>query len=168
VVTRRARRAKELEAELERRQLDRVMEADQRKRERRDAYDAQLRAHEESVARVKAAEGRPRLSVLVLACTACGKEYSDGTSFCPSDGSKLQTVEKALAPTGKVCPACGRGYDADTRICAVDGEELVPYAVLPARKSTPPQAKICPTCGDRFDGSAGFCGKDGTVLVLLN
>ncbi len=168
VMTRRAKRAKALEAELERRQLERAEAADRQKREKREAYDAQLRAHEESVARAKAEEARPRLAVLVLACPACGKEYSDGTAFCATDGSELQTVERALAPTGKVCPACGRGYEAASKTCAVDGEELVPYAVLPSRQSNPPQAKICPTCGDRFDGSAGFCGKDGTVLVLLN
>ena len=138
---RRARRATKLQREAEARHEQKLREVEERRREKAARHAAQMKAHEESVERAKAAEGARERYEKRLVCPTCHREYGVGSTFCPQDGATL--VELA------------------------GSDETFPYV---AGVSARPQekGKICPTCGDRFDGSASFCGKDGTALVLLN
>jgi hypothetical protein len=181
--SRRARRAKALEAEQEERHAERVAEVMARKRAKAEAHAAQMRAHEESVARAKQAGSA---TVRTMFCPTCRREYPPPAgNFCPQDATRLVLLadaDPALGgPAGGVCPVCRRGFEPGVKVCPTDKEELVPFAVAQTKNSpptlsasrsfgptSPGKGKICPTCGDRFDGSAAFCGKDGTALVLLN
>ncbi len=173
---RRSQKATALEREAEARHEARMHEAEERQREKVAEHAAAMRAHEESVERATVAAKEQQAEATreqAMACPACHREFPFGSTFCPSDGSKLIAVagnEAILSgPAGGICPACKRGFDASIKLCPDDGEELVPYAMRGAGTSVAPtRGKICPTCGDRFDGSASFCGKDGTALVLLN
>jgi hypothetical protein len=173
---RRSQKAAALERQAEARHEARMKEAEERQREKVAEHAAAMRAHEESVERASIAAKEQQAEATreqAMACPACHREFPFGSTFCPSDGSKLIPVagnESILSgPAGGICPACKRGFDAGVKVCPDDGEELVPYAMRGAGPSiSPKRGKICPTCGDRFDGSATFCGKDGTALVLLN
>lgn len=173
---RRSRKASALERDAEARHQARVQEAEERQREKVAEHAAAMRAHEESVERATVAAKEQQAEATreqAMACPACHREFPFGSTYCPSDGSKLIAVagnEAILSgPAGGICPACKRGFDASIKVCPDDGEELVPYAMRAAGTSlAPTRGKICPTCGERFDGSATFCGKDGTALVLLN
>jgi hypothetical protein len=184
MLVKRGRRAKKLEAELEERQEERIRVAEERRRTQRDKYDADVRAHQESVKAAVAASAAQAALLAAnaaaptpappakeqLVCSTCKREYPAGSLFCPHDGNRLQAASEANAlSSGSICPACKRGFDPGKKVCPFDGEELIPYAAHAAASKAPaPHAKICPTCGDRFHGSAEFCGKDGTALVLLN
>jgi hypothetical protein len=171
VVSRRAKRAKQLEREAEERHAERVREAVARRQQKAEAHAQQVRAHQASLERAKA----QALSAEAMFCSVCKSEYPAGEIFCPRDANRLMPMTsrpKTAGASGVVCPACSRGFDAGTRRCPHDGEELVPIALRPT--APPPGAgpaskgKICPTCGGRFEGNAAFCGKDGTALVMLN
>jgi hypothetical protein len=169
VFSRRAKRAKVLEEELDDRHAERVAEVLARKRAKADAHAAQLRAHEESVTRAKQAA---RAAVGTMFCPTCRREYPPPAgNFCPQDATRLVELIDADpigAPMGGVCPVCKRGFEPGVKVCPTDKEELVPFSTVAALPTVSVKGKICPTCGDRFDGSATFCGKDGTALVLLN
>ncbi len=172
---RRSRKAAALEREASERHEERLRDYEDRKRQKQADYDAQMKAHQESVAAVEAAKAK-RAAVAATAtgmeCPSCRREFPAASQFCPHDGNRLvpRATGGTSAPLGVVCPTCKRGYDAGTKVCPADGDELVPYAMYSATAQPAPKAKgkICPTCGGRFDGEAGFCGKDGTALVLMN
>jgi hypothetical protein len=168
VVSRRAKRAKQLEREALERHEERVRETEERRRQKQEAHAAQVRAHQESLERAKA-QAR---SASAMLCQVCREEFPPGTIFCPRDANRLVPLTQQSmhgVSAGVVCPVCRRGFASGTKRCPHDGEELVPIAL---QKPQPPavatKGKICPTCGGRFEGNASFCGKDGTALVLLN
>ncbi|MEO8875902.1 MAG: hypothetical protein ABI461_09965, partial [Polyangiaceae bacterium] len=172
---RRARKATAIEREAEARHQARLRDAEERQREKVAEHAAAMRAHEESVERATAVakeQEEEATRTQAMGCPACHREFPSGSTFCPSDGSKLIAVagnEAILSgPAGGICPTCKRGFDAGVKVCPDDGDDLVSYAMRPGTSVAPTRGKICPTCGDRFDGSASFCGKDGTALVLLN
>jgi hypothetical protein len=184
VFARRQKRVTELERDAEEAYEERVRQTDLEREAKRDAHEAAVRAHKESLDRAQEAaramakrEAENRAGGRML-CPTCAREYPKGSVFCPQDATKLvplQTGAHAGPATGTICPACKRGFPAGTKVCPQDGEELLPYAMHGAIASPgaatpagPARGKICPTCGGRFDGAATFCGKDGTALVLLN
>jgi predicted amidophosphoribosyltransferase len=72
------------------------------------------------------------LLFLCLLCSACGKQLSKGTKFCPECGRKLATCptcgadipdgEKACSKCGAVvCPECGNNRD----LSRLSGSELM-------------------------------------------
>jgi hypothetical protein len=179
VLARRARKAKLLMEQAEERHEARVQEVLDRRRRREAEHAEQMRAHEESVEKAKAARAGAIVGTALgsesakaaraeMICPSCGREGQAGSTFCPHDGSQL-VAAKTAGRGGGVCPVCNKGYGPDVTVCPTDKEELLPYPVQAAiaQRSTS-RGKICPTCGDRFDGGAEFCGKDGTQLVLLN
>jgi hypothetical protein len=79
----------------------------------------------------------------VLYCPGCLRGYSEGATFCATDGVKLLRREGAPPPGAPTPgPPAGEG--------GVD----------------PRGARICPACGTRYDINARFCGKEGATLVL--
>ncbi len=169
---RRSRRAAALEREAALRHEEKMRDFEDRKRQKQSEYEAQMKAHEESVAAVEAAKARATAAGAEagMECPSCRREFPAASQFCPHDGNRLVPRKGTAGPLGMVCPTCKRGYDSGTKTCPADGDELVPYAMYSATAQPAPKAKgkICPTCGGRFDGGAGFCGKDGTALVLIN
>lgn len=170
VYSRRAKKAAALEQESEERHAELVREAEDRRRAKIDAHNAQQRAHEDSILQVKRAA---QSAVGTMLCPTCKREFAPPAgNFCPQDATRLVPLVEGeagtRAPSGGVCPICRRGFEPGVKVCPTDKEELVPYAAVAATATVSSKGKICPTCGGRFDGVAAFCGKDGTALVLLN
>ncbi len=191
--SRRARKAASLERDAEERHAERVREAEERRTMKVQKHAADVRAHQESVARVqrsRAASAAAPATAGAMVCPSCRREYPPGSGYCSQDANRLVALagrEDLLAgPSGGICPVCKRGFDPGVKVCPTDNEELVPYALSGADPGpdpadarahvpgavaiagSPTRGKICPTCGGRFEGVAAFCGKDGTALVLLN
>ncbi|MEZ4262065.1 MAG: zinc ribbon domain-containing protein [Polyangiaceae bacterium] len=180
-VMRRAKRAKEIERELDERHERRVQETLQRTEEKRRAHEAQEQAHRLSIeARARAESERRRASAVAppprepepeeppMACPTCKRDWPGGTLFCPMDATKLVPQAELSDQPVSMCPKCKRSYGAGTNVCPHDGEPVVPYAMGAVAAEPSRRGKICPTCGDRFDGTSDYCGKDGTALVMLN
>jgi hypothetical protein len=145
VVSRRSKRAKELEREADERHADRVREVDARRQQKADHHAQQVRAHQASVERAKA----QAMSAEAMYCSVCNSEYPAGEIFCPRDANRLMPMAsrpKGAPPLTPPAPTVSAGTAA----------------------GPPPKGKICPTCGARFEGNAAFCGKDGTALVMIN
>lgn len=167
VVTRRARRAKALLERAEERHQARLLEVLDRRRRVEEEHAAQMKAHLESV---EAARLASEQTTSRATCGACGREFSDDTSFCPHDGTRLEPriAAPAAAPApASFCPVCRKSFGLEVRVCPFDKAELLPLSAAGPHPRTP-RGKICPRCGDRFEGGAQYCGKDGTQLVLIN
>jgi hypothetical protein len=54
-------------------------------------------------------------SKAVQVCPECNQEISEGYTFCPHCGKRLQ---------GEVCPACGKPVEPNWKVCASCGESL--------------------------------------------
>jgi hypothetical protein len=174
VSSRRAKKARSLEAEAQARHAARVAEAETRRRDKAERHAQAMKAHEDSVEAARKAATEPLQTTGRMICPACRREYDSGSTFCPADANRLVPIQGGsdplAGPGGSICPTCKRGFDPGVKVCPHDKDELIPYALYASRSpGTPaPRGKICPTCGDRFSGTAEFCGKDGTALVLLN
>jgi len=107
VLSRRGRKAKQLEREAEERHEARLQEALERKRTREAQHAAQQRAHEESVAAREKAKAAAAASALAAASAA--------------------SAAGAAAPKkrGKICPTCGDRFDGAADFCGKDGTQLV-------------------------------------------
>lgn len=184
VLLKRKARAEAAAAALEARHAERLSATKQRNDERKNAYEAELRAHEESLrnreevaarkrAEREAAEKRREAEAAAraqqkLACPVCRREYEPPMAHCPEDGTKLEAPPTDEGPSGLVCPICTRGFAVGVKVCPTHGEELVAATLIATRATEGLKGKICPVCGDKFDGTHKFCGKDGAALVLLN
>jgi hypothetical protein len=83
----------------------------------------------------------------VLYCPQCMRGYSEGATFCASDGVKL------VRRDGLASGAPASGALASTPLPSEGGAD-------------PRGARVCPACGTRYDINARFCGKEGATLVL--
>lgn len=98
---RRTARANALLSHAEARHAARVQEVLDRRRQREAEHDAQMKAHEESVAVARAFANEPRVA-------------------------HEASVRGVTPSRGKICPTCGGRFEGAADFCGKDGTQLVP------------------------------------------
>ncbi len=102
-----------------------------------------------------------------MICPNCKKNLTENIKFCPSCGTKVNTIENKSKKT-KTCPVCGTENPLYANFCKVDGyrfDTLESYASdLKTKIEDTNDSKICPKCGTVNSPNAKFCRLDGTPL----
>lgn len=103
-----------------------------------------------------------------MICAGCRAPIPDHVKFCPTCGTKAETVI-AQVPHTKRCPMCGAYNLLSAKFCKADGHPLqqveqAPSAAPPLEVKAPTVALSCPKCGTSYPVTVKFCRNDGIPL----
>lgn len=126
----RAKKADAIEREALNRHEEELAEHARRRDEKRAQYNAQKRAHEESLAAAEEAKARAKAAAIAHAQQVNAANRAAPPSRAPNaptGTAMMPQVPPAAAPRrrGKICPTCGERSDGSTDYCAKDGTALV-------------------------------------------